>query len=72
MSNIKLNEKGRRGFKQGKLIENFFLLSHNGTYEDIKVQIIGHCDPTVKKLEKTFGFSFWTLCTQKVYIKSAH
>ena len=27
------------------LIEHFFLCSHNGTDEDIKVQIIGHCDP---------------------------
>ena len=44
-SNIKLNGEGSRGFKQEKLIENFFPLSHNGTHEDIKVQIIGHCDP---------------------------
>ena len=44
-SNIKLNGEGRRGFKKEKLIEHFLLLSHNGTHEDIKVQIIGHCDP---------------------------
>ena len=44
-SNIKLNGEGRRGFKQEKLIEHFFLLSHTGTHEDIKVQITGHCDP---------------------------
>ena len=37
--NIKLNWEGSRGFKQGKLIEHFFLLSHNGTHEDIKNQI---------------------------------
>ena len=37
--------EGRRGFKQEKLIEHFFLCSHNGTHEDIKVQIISHCDP---------------------------
>ena len=36
-SNIKLNGKGSRRFKQEKLIENFFLISHNGTREDIKV-----------------------------------
>ena len=60
-SNIKLNGEESRGFKQEKLIENFFLLSHNGAREDIKVQIIGHCDQTIKKLEKTFGFSIWTL-----------
>ena len=35
--NIKLNGEESRGFKQEKLIENFFLLSHNGTLEDIKV-----------------------------------
>ena len=44
-SNIKLNGEGRRGFKKEKLIEHFLLLSHNGTHEDIKVQIIGHYDP---------------------------
>ena len=44
-SNIKLKGEGRRGFKKEKLIEHFLLLSHNGTHEDIKVQIIGHYDP---------------------------
>ena len=44
-SNIKLNGEGSREFKQEKLIENFYLLSHNGTRQDIKVQIIGYCDP---------------------------
>ena len=37
--------EGRRGIKQEKLTEHFFLCSHNGTHEDIKVQIISHCDP---------------------------
>ena len=44
LSNIKLKEEGRRGFKKEKLIEHFLLLSHNGTHEDIKVHLIGHCD----------------------------
>ena len=44
-SHIKPNGEERREFKQEKLIEHFFLYSHNGTHEDIKVQIIGHCDP---------------------------
>ena len=44
-SNIKLNGEGRRGFKKKKLIEHFLLLSHNGTHEDIKVEIIGHRNP---------------------------
>ena len=42
---MKLNREGRREFKKEKLIERFLLFSHNGTHEDIKVQIIGHCDP---------------------------
>ena len=37
-SNIELNEEGRRGFKQEILTGHFFLCSHNGTHEDIKVQ----------------------------------
>ena len=53
-SNIKLSRKGRRGFKQEKLIEHFFLLSHNGTHEDIKVQIIGHCDPNDQEAREDF------------------
>ena len=36
---IKLNREGSRGFKQEKLIEHFFLPSHNGTDEDTKNQI---------------------------------
>ena len=48
-SNINLNGEGRRRFKKEKLIEHFLLLSHNGTHEDIKVQIIGHCDPNCQE-----------------------
>ena len=44
-SNIKLTGEGDRGFKQEKLIEHFFLLGHNRTREDFKIQTIGHCDP---------------------------
>ena len=50
--NAKLNGKRRRGFKQEKLIEPFFLLSHNRTHEDIKVQIIGHRDPKDPEAKK--------------------
>ena len=31
--------------KKEKLIEHFVLLIDNGTHQDIKVQITGHCDP---------------------------
>ena len=68
MSNIKLNEKGIRGFKQGKLIENFFLLSHNGTYEDIKSQIIGHCDPNGQETRE----NFWIFFLDTLYPKGLH
>ena len=37
-SNNKLNRESRRGFKQEKVIEHFFLLTRNGTHEDIKVK----------------------------------
>ena len=59
--NIKLNGEGDHGFKQEILIENFLLLSY-GTCKDIKVQIIGHCDPDDQEAGETFGFSNWTLC----------
>ena len=42
--NIELNQEGSRGFKQEKLIEHFFPLSHNGTHEHIKNQISDQCD----------------------------
>ena len=33
------------------------MLSHNEAHEDIKVQIISHCDPIHQEaIEKTFGF----------------
>ena len=34
------------------------MLSHNGTYEDIKVQIIGHCDPNDQGARKDFWIFF--------------
>ena len=52
--NIKLNGEGRRVFKQVKLIEHFFLCSHNGTHEDFKVQIIGHCDSNGQEVREDF------------------
>ena len=52
-SNIKLNVEGRRGFKAEKLIQHFFLCNHNGAREDIKVQVIGHCDPNDQEATHT-------------------
>ena len=53
-SNIKLYGEGRHVFNQEKLIEHFFLCSHNGTHEDIKVNIIGHCDPNDQEAKEDF------------------
>ena len=64
-SNVKLNEEGRRRFKQENLIENFFLLSHNGTHEDIKVQITGHCDPNGQETRE----DFWIFYLDTLYPK---
>ena len=61
-SNIKLYGEGRRGFKQEKLIEHLLFCSHNGKHEDIKIRMI----QTIKKPDRTFGFSIWTLHIQKV------
>ena len=52
-----MNGEVRRGFKQEKLIEYFFLLYHNGTHEDIEVQIIGHCESKDQESRE----DFWVL-----------
>ena len=52
--NIKLKVKGRRELKQEKLIDCFFLCSHNRTHEDINVQVIGHCDPNDQEAREDF------------------
>ena len=64
-SNIKLNGEGRRGFKQEKLIERFFLLSHNGTHEAIKVQIICYCNPNDQEARE----DFWIFHLDTLHIK---
>ena len=53
-SNIKLYAEGRRGFKQEKLIEHFFMCSYNETSEDIKVQIIDDCVPNNQEARDDF------------------
>ena len=71
-SNIKLNGEGSHGFKQEKLIEDFFLLSHNGISEDIKVQIIGHCDPNDQEAREDFWmFYLDNLCLKDLNQKRA-
>ena len=50
----KMNREGRRGVKQEKLIEYFFLCSHHGTHEDAKVQRMSHCDPDDQEAREDF------------------
>ena len=64
-SSSKLNGEGRRIFKEEKLIEYFFLFSHNGTYEDINVQISDHCDPNNEEA----GEDFWIFYLDTLYPK---
>ena len=42
------------GPESAPLIEHFFLCSHKGKHEDIKVQIIGHCDPNDQEAREDF------------------
>ena len=56
-SNIKLKGGGNLGFKQEKLIKIFFQFSHNGTREDIKVQMIGYCELNDQEAREDLGFS---------------
>ena len=49
-----MNREGRRGVKQEKLIEYFFLCSHHGTHEDAKVQRMSHCDPNDQEAREDF------------------
>ena len=51
---MKLHGEGRHGFRKEKLIEHFILSSHNGTHEDIKVQIIDHCYPNSQEYREDF------------------
>ena len=44
----------KRDFKQEKLIECFFECNDNGTYKDIKVQIIDYRDPKDRKAREDF------------------
>ena len=49
-----MNGEGRCELKQEKLIEHLFMCSYNETHEDIKVQIIVHCDPNNQEAREDF------------------
>ena len=42
------------GPESAPLIEHFFLCSHKGKHEDIKVQMIGHCNPNDQEAREDF------------------
>ena len=44
----------RKGFKQEKFIEHFLCPNHNGTHNDISLQIIDHCDPNDQERREVF------------------
>ena len=44
-SNLKLYGKGRRDFKQIKLLEHFYSHDHHGKHNDMIAQLIDFCDP---------------------------
>ena len=53
-SSINLYGKGQRGFMQEPLIEHFFSNKQNGSHKEIKVQIIGYCDPNNPERREDF------------------
>ena len=62
-SNVNLYGKGQRGFMQEPLIEHFFSNKHNGSYKDIKVQIIDYCDPNNLECRE----DFWIYHLDSIY-----
>ena len=53
-SDIDLYGKGRRNFKQEYLIIHFHSDGHTGSYTDISLQIIDHCNPNNKEQREDF------------------
>ena len=43
-----------RGLIQEKMISHFFYFEHNGSIDDMYVQIIDHCDPNDKERRESF------------------
>ena len=48
-SNVNLYSQGVRDLRQEKMISHFFTENHNASPQDIRVQIIDHCDPNDKE-----------------------
>ena len=52
--------------------KSFFLLSNNGTREDIKVPIIGHCDQNNQESREYFWIFYLDTLHLKDLSKKAH
>ena len=48
-SNVNLYSQGILGLMQEKMIFHCFYFDHNGSTDDMHVQIIDHCNPNDKK-----------------------
>ena len=53
-SNFNIYQQGRRDLQQLFLIEHFFTEHHTGSYHDITVQIIDHCNPNDSEAREDF------------------
>ena len=53
-SSLKLYSKGRRDFKQKKLLQHFYSRNHQGTHNDMISQIIDFCDPNDQEKQENF------------------
>ena len=60
---MNLYSQGIRGLMQEKIIFHFFDFEHNGSIDDMHVQIIDHFDPSDKERRE----SFWIETLQTMY-----
>ena len=58
--------EGKQGFKQEKLIEDFFCPNHSGIHKDIYIKIIDHCNPNDQERRE----DFWIYHLDTVFPKS--
>ena len=61
-SNVNLYSQGILGLMQEKMIFHCFYFDHNGSTDDMHVQIIDHCNPNDKKEENHFGLKHSKQC----------
>ena len=61
-SNVNLYSQGILGLMQEKMIFHCFYFDHNGSIDDVYVQIIDHCNPNDKKEENHFRLKHSKQC----------